>query len=1216
MAMADKSGRGGGGTKSAAKKGAAKGATGKSASKSATKGATKGATAKSASKSAKKGATGKAVAKGAAKKRAPGKGDGKGDGKAAARQPSRAPNVVGAGDDPLWFKDAIIYELHVRAFHDSDGDGIGDFKGLTQKLDFLADLGVTALWLLPFYPSPLRDDGYDIAEYKEVNPSYGTLDDFREFLNEAHARGLKVITELVINHTSDQHAWFQRARKAPKGSPERDFYVWSDTAQKWEDARIIFKDFEHSNWTWDHEAEQYYWHRFYSHQPDLNYENPAVMEAVYDVLDFWMGMGVDGMRLDAVPYLIEREGTNCENLPETHEILKQIRAHMDDKHQARMLLAEANQWPEDAAEYFGDGDECHMNFHFPLMPRLFMAVQQEDRFPIIDILDQTPEIPENCQWAIFLRNHDELTLEMVTDEERDYMYRTYASDPKARINLGIRRRLAPLLANNRRKIELMNGLLFSLPGTPVLYYGDEIGMGDNFYLGDRNGVRTPMQWSGDRNAGFSRANPQRLFLPVIIDPEYHFEAINVETQQANPSSLLWWMKRLIGLRKRFQAFGRGELNFLYPDNRKVLAFTRQYEDETILVIANLSRFTQAVEIDLSQFSGTIPIELMGRNAFPPIGERPYFFTLGPHSFHWFALEPERPATAQRHAPGVARDGAGLPVLRVDGEWTALMSGRGRSRVEALLPDHIAAQRWFRSKARTIRSIDLEDVARVEVDELGSVYVCMAVVDYVDEDAEHYLLPLGFVTGERAARLLELRPGAALARLETGSGEGVLIDALAEPHFAERLLALIAGNEKLSGSGGDLVGRRERSFDAILDDARERAGEDERIDLDGEGEEPWRGLRATVSRLEQSNTSVSFGATLILKLYRRVEPGINADVEIGEYLTRQGFDHAPRVAGTLSLRRGRSSQLVLGMLQEFVPNEGDAWQYTLDRLGDYFERNLAEAPELPEERPTVKRLLSLASDPADDEVRERVGTYIDDAELLGRRTGEMHRALAEGDGDFAPEAFSTLYQRSLYQSLRNLTANVFELARTRVSERPALEDVLGMRDQLLGRFRSLVGGKLSAQRTRVHGDYHLGQVLYTGRDFVITDFEGEPARPASERRLRRSPLRDVAGMLRSFHYAAYSALARQREQGLGGGEASADAMADFWYTHVAAAFLRGYLDTVAGAGLVPEREKGLQVLLDTYLLEKAVYEVGYELNNRPDWVGLPVRGILQLMRDRS
>ncbi|HVZ17581.1 MAG TPA: maltose alpha-D-glucosyltransferase, partial [Terriglobales bacterium] len=554
--------------------------------------------------------------------------------------------------DPTWYKDALIYELHVRAFYDSVMDGIGDFGGLTQKLDYLEDLGITAIWLLPFAPSPLKDDGYDIADYTDVHPSYGSLGDFQKFLREAHRRGIRVITELVLNHTSDQHLWFQRSRRAEPGSRWRNFYVWSDTPDKYRDARIIFKDFETSNWTWDPVAKAYYWHRFYSHQPDLNWDNPEVRQAMLNVLDFWFDLGVDGLRLDAVPYLIEREGTNCENLAETHAVLKEIRQHLDTKYRDRMLLAEANQWPEDSVAYFGNGDECHMAFHFPVMPRLFMALRMEDRYPITDILRLTPSIPQNCQWAMFLRNHDELTLEMVTDEERDYMYRTYAHDRQMRINLGIRRRLAPLLENDRRKIELMNALLFSLPGTPVIYYGDEIGMGDNVYLGDRNGVRTPMQWSADRNAGFSRANPQKLYLPVNIDPQYHYEAVNVEAQYNNPHSLLWWMKRMIAQRKHYQALGRGSLEFLHPSNHKVLAFVRQYEEERVLVVANLSRFSQGVELDLQRHQGTVPIEVFGHSHFPAVTDQPYFLSLGPYAFHWFHLQPKE-ASSESLASGDA-----------------------------------------------------------------------------------------------------------------------------------------------------------------------------------------------------------------------------------------------------------------------------------------------------------------------------------------------------------------------------------------------------------------------------------------------------------------------------------------------------------------------------------------------------------------------------------
>src|SRR5579872_5166390 len=547
----------------------------------------------------------------------------------------------GSASDPLWYKDAIIYELNVRAFKDSNADGIGDFPGLLQKLDYLQDLGVTCLWLLPFFPSPLKDDGYDISDYMNVHPMYGTMEDFQSFLTAAHDRSLQVMIELVVNHTSDQHPWFQAARQAPLGSPERAFYVWSDTDQKYKDARIIFTDTERSNWTWDPVAKQYFWHRFFSHQPDLNFDNPLVLTEVMNVMRYWLDLGVDGVRLDAIPYLVERDGTNCENLPETHALIKKIRAEMDANYANRMILAEANQWPTDVRPYFGEGDECHMAFHFPLMPRIFMALRLEDRLPITEIMEQTPDIPETSQWGLFLRNHDELTLEMVSADERDYMYLAYSAGPRMRINIGIRRRLAPLMDNNRRRSDLPSSLLFSFPGTPIIYYRDEIGMGDNIYLGDRNGVRTPMQWSPDRNAGFSRANPQKLYLPVIIDPEYHYEAINVETQQNNPHSLLWWMKRLVAQRKQSTALSRGSLEFLFPENRKILAFVRRFEDELILVVANLSRLVQCFELDLSQFKGMVPVELSGATRFPEITDRPYFMNLGPFSFYWFALEKQR-----------------------------------------------------------------------------------------------------------------------------------------------------------------------------------------------------------------------------------------------------------------------------------------------------------------------------------------------------------------------------------------------------------------------------------------------------------------------------------------------------------------------------------------------------------------------------------------------
>ncbi len=709
---------------------------------------------------------------------------------------------LAAGDDPLWYKDAILYELHVRAFRDTNGDGIGDFRGLMEKMDYLQDLGVTALWLLPFYPSPLRDDGYDIADYTDVNPIYGTLADFKALLREAHRRGLRVVTELVVNHTSDQHPWFERARRAAPGSSWRNYYVWNATPDKFADVRIIFKDFEHSNWSWDATAKAFYWHRFYAHQPDLNFDNPAVHRAMFDVLDFWLNLGIDGMRLDAVPYLYEREGTSCENLPETHAFLKTLRKHVDEEFPNRMLLAEANQWPEDAVAYLGAGDECHMAFHFPLMPRLFMAIRMEDRFPVIDILRQTPAIPQTSQWALFLRNHDELTLEMVTAEDRDYMYRTYAQDAHARINLGIRRRLAPLLENHRGKIELMNGLLFSLPGTPVLYYGDEIGMGDNIFLGDRNGVRTPMQWSPERNAGFSQANPQQLYLPVVIDPEYHYQTVNVEAQQSNPHSLLWWMKHLIALRKRHRAFGRGSLEFLFPENHKVLVFVRRHEAEHILVVANLSRFVQCVEVDLSAFKGTVPVEMFGRSALPAVGDRPYQLTLGPYAFYWLLLEP---MTASR--PSVLTESR-LPALAVAGVWQNLFDDPAVDGLERILTDYLQTQHWFRGKGGEPTSARI--VEKIPFDH-GNAWILLVQVDYSVGEAKRFVMPVACRETTNQVSAGEAMPPEALqiaelsisVAAETEPRKGILFDALADKRFAQEMLASFARHRRFRGVGGQL-----------------------------------------------------------------------------------------------------------------------------------------------------------------------------------------------------------------------------------------------------------------------------------------------------------------------------------------------------------------------------------------------------------------------------
>ncbi len=1087
-------------------------------------------------------------------------------------------------DESGWYRDAIIYQLHIRAFRDSDADGIGDFAGLTEKLDYLKDLGVTAVWLLPFYPSPLKDDGYDIADYTDVNPSYGTLQDFRTFLREAHKRDLKVITELVINHTSDQHPWFQRARRARPGSRARDFYVWSPTVDRYTDARIIFKDFERSNWTWDIEAGAYYWHRFYSHQPDLNFDNPTVRKATFAALDFWLRMGVDGLRLDAVPYLYEREGTSCENLPETHAFLKELRRRLDAKYSNRMLLAEANQWPEDAVAYFGGGDECHMAFHFPVMPRLFMAVQMEDRFPVVDILQQTPPIPEASQWAVFLRNHDELTLEMVTDEDRDYMYRVYASDPQARINLGIRRRLAPLMGNDRRRIELMNALLFSLPGTPVMYYGDEIGMGDNIYLGDRNGVRTPMQWSPDRNAGFSQANPQKLYSPVIIDPEYHYEALNVDAQQNNPHSLLWWMKHIIGLRRQYRAFGRGTLRFLLPDNGRVLAFVREYEDERILVVANLSRYAQAVELDLADVQGVTPIEMFGRTPFPKIGAAPYLVTLSPYAFYWFLLPTGAPGSGRETREFKA------PAVSFAGNWQELVRGEERELLEEVLPSYLRASRWFRGKARQITSVAVVRAIPVPV---GSrdVLVTLVEVRYLDADTEHYVLPLGYAEGDRAREIALAAPG--LVILSRGSG-GVLYDAMADEGFVNAVVDGMGRKRHWRGARGELVASRTRAFPALR-------GEDE-------------SLRAAVLRAEQSNTSVNLGDRLLLKLFRKAEPGLNPELELGRYLTEHtDFRRVPLLAGGLELRTRNAEPMTLGVLHQFVPSEGDAWTFTLNALSRFFERALVSSIHPSEAELAPVPILELAGREAPAVLEEAAGGYMTQARLLGQRTGEFHLALA-GDREnpaFIAEAFTGHYRRSIYQSLRSSARTTFDLLRRRLSTLPeSLRDearaVLSLEDSLLKQARAVMERKIPMARARIHGDYHLGQVLFTGKDFVIVDLEGEPTRSVSERRIKRSPLRDVAGMIRSFEYVAAYAVRH-------GPMRTEDVpallpWAGLWRRWASANFLSGYLDAVGDAWYLPKGQDSFTAMLDFYLLDKTIYELRYELNNRPDWVGIPLEGI--------
>jgi maltose alpha-D-glucosyltransferase/alpha-amylase len=1111
----------------------------------------------------------------------------------------RKSEIPSLKDDPLWYKDAVIYELHVRSFYDSNADGIGDFAGLIQKLDYLQELGVNTLWLLPFYPSPLKDDGYDIADYYHVHPAYGQMSDFETFLDEAHRRGLRVITELVINHTSDQHPWFQKARRAAPGSQARNFYVWNDDRNKYKGVRIIFKDSEYSNWTWDEMANAYYWHRFYSHQPDLNFDNPEVHQAIYKVVDYWFGMGVDGLRVDAVPYLYEREGTSCENLPESHAFIKKLRAHVDSKFKNRLLLAEANQWPEDAVPYFGKGDEFHMAFHFPIMPRLFMAIGMEDRFPIIDILRQTPPIPENCQWAIFLRNHDELTLEMVTDEERDYMYRVYASDPNARLNLGIRRRLAPLLNNDRRKLEMINALLFSLPGTPVIYYGDEIAMGDNIYLGDRNGVRTPMQWNADRNAGFSHANPQQLYFPTITDPGYHYESVNVETQKANPDSFLAWMKHIIALNKRYKAFGRGSIEFLQPENHKVLVFLRRYKEETILVIANLSHLGQQTQLDLEEFAGCRLINLFGPVEFTSVTDIKYPFMLSPYAFYWFSLQPRLvEATQLRTLP--AEEVARVPTIvkTVD----ELFENENLVPMETILQNYIKGRRWFRSKARDIQSSQIKDVVPTRSPECPAYFVLIQI-NYVEGEPETYVVPLSILPTEQIRTMRSEHPQAIVARLQPSDGgnESLLCDAMMDKNFCKFLLQSIGKRRRFRGKIGQIVTSSTQAFLKALS--------------------PGEPIPEPVPlKAEQTNTSVVYGDKFMLKLFRQLGEGINPELEIGRFLTEKtNFTNVPPLAGALEYYQPNAKPISLAILQGFVPNEGDAWQYTQDSLERYFQHVLTQTttpvPHFPR-----KNLLSLLKE-IPPLAREAIGTYLVSVQLLGQRTAELHMALtsAPDEPDFTPEPFTFVYQTSLYQSMRGQTVRTLQLLRDKLQSLPeevkeTAIKVCKLENSIIERYHVIQHQNISAARTRYHGDYHLGQVLYTGKDFIIIDFEGEPARPLSERRLKRSPLRDVAGMIRSFHYAAYNALLRQvslaprPEDEL----AVLQNWAQYWYTWVSVTFLTTYLNSIKEANLLPEDRGQLKILLDAFLLEKAVYEIGYELNNRPDWLKVPLHGVLQLM----
>jgi maltose alpha-D-glucosyltransferase / alpha-amylase len=1096
--------------------------------------------------------------------------------------PPSPPEAPAPPRDTLWYKDAVIYEVHVRAFHDSNGDGIGDFPGLTARLDYIQDLGVNTVWLLPFYPSPGKDDGYDIANYREVHSHYGTREDFTHFIQEAHRRGLRVITELVINHTSDQHPWFQAARGGPTGSCPSKLSISRDRPDRYAGTRTIFTDAETSNWAWDPLAKSYYWHRFFGHQPDLNFDNPHVERAIARIMKFWLDRGVDGLRLDAIPYLVEREGTSNENLRETHEVVQRIRKVIDERYADRMLLAEANQWPEDVRDYFGNADECHMAYHFPLMPRMYMAIAQEDRYPITEIIDQTPDIPPSCQWAIFLRNHDELTLEMVTSEERDYMYKMYAVDPRARLNLGIRRRLAPLLENDTDRIKLMNGLLLSMPGSPIIYYGDEIGMGDNIFLGDRNGVRTPMQWSPDRNAGFSRADPQQLYLPPIMDPIYGFQAVNVEAQTRDRSSLLNWMKRMLQVRKSSQAFGRGTLRFIRPGNRKVLAFAREHADDTILCVVNLARSAQPVELDLAEFKGMVPTEMIGSTPFPPIGDLPYLLTLPGYAFYWFRLSREAQAPAW-HEERLPREDA--PVLVLVDRWNSFfpehvalwrsgLATRLRSQLEErVLPQYIAGQRWYAAKGAGISRARLADHATWTA-KTGDWLIALLDVESTTQSAR-YFVPLTLAFRDHQDPGWGRLQAAAVARVRQRAMTGVLADALADEGFCKALVDQI-------GAGGErplAQGRLRFTATGVYRELRP--------DPDAE-------LATGQPLAQSSNTALRMGDRLFLKVFRRIEPGLNPELEMGRFLTEVAhYAHVVPLAGAVEHSGPDGSLATIALLQAFVANQGDGWDYTLNYLVRFLEDRRTAAPLPPDVH----------------------GAYLALMHTLGLRTAELHRALATPTADpaFASEPITADDSMRWRERIRGEALATLDLLSRPSEELPetvrrAAAALLARRDSLLARIDAF-GGAPAGLKVRHHGDFHLAQVLLQRNDFVIVDFEGEPARPLAERREKSSPLRDVAGMLRSFAYARHAAMRRCTAETRDDG-ARWQPLLDAWESEARAAFLSAY-DACARAGELYASLEEVRPLLELFELEKALYELRYELSNRPEWAVIPFATLLNL-----
>lgn len=1084
--------------------------------------------------------------------------------------------------EETWYKDALIYQVHIKSFFDSNNDGIGDIKGLIKKLDYIQFLGATILWIMPFFPSPLRDDGYDIMDYTDIHPSYGTLTDFKKLIHEAHKKNIRIMIELVLNHTSNQHPWFKRAITSSKSS-YRNFYVWSKNARQYADARIIFKDFEESNWSWDPVAKAYFWHRFYHFQPDLNYENLYVRKAILKVVDFWLDLGVDALRLDAVPYLFEKENTTCENLFETHQYLKELRAHIDKKYKNRFLLAEANQWPEDAIQYFGEDDECHMAFNFPVMPRMYMAIQMEDRFPLMDIIQQTPRTPDKSQWAIFLRNHDELTLEMVSDSERDYMYRMYAKDPQMRINLGIRRRLATLLNGDRRKIELMNVLLFSLPGTPIIYYGDEIGMGDNIYLGDRNSVRTPMQWSNKINAGFSNTIPQKLHLPIIVDPEFHYKKNNVEIQKHNSQSLLWWMKKIIALRKRYKAFGRGTIHFLTPKNKKIMAFFRQFEDENLLIVVNFSSYIQYTHLNLSEYAGKNLIELFNENYFPPITKNEYFLTLAPYGFIFFRI------TEKVKQQKIMTEGLNN-ILYIS--LKELMQKDNLNKLEILLSNYLYKCKWFRNKQDKITEVNIIDHVQL-LKKPYLTYFILISVDYSYKDREFYWLFIASIDDSEFKHIKIQKEPFLIAENSNDTDEEYLIDALYSPKICYALLELFSKHKRIKTVDGVI---KIIYFSPV--NITDKKLETKEI---------------TILPSKQTNTCIQFKNLWLLKIYRYAEDGLNIETEINDLLSKKPkFLNANKINLTVEYNSDKA-KFTLGNLYQYIVHEKDGFSFVVDALPLFFEKALAYKTSIDETILPVDPLINIQKIPT--EVTTLMGFLSDAVQMIAQRTAEFHNAISHAS---LPESFTTFDQRSLYQSIRTLINQVYE----NLNNIPKKDQTLAVKkvanestkELIFNSISILLQDKFGGMKIRCHGDYHLGQVLFTGKDFIIIDFEGEPHRSITERRIKFSPLKDIAGMLRSFHYAINMSLPiknklmRQQNDDL-------TIWSEYVYRYMGHIFLNQYLDYLKNTNLLPHNlEKTLQ-LLRIYMIEKALYEINYETMSRPKLISLPCIGLLSLLEQQ-